>query len=48
MFNFLALYLISEFMVTYKLYNIVAFDWPHTFFTSKLFLFSISLLFVIR
>ena len=32
-------YLISEFLV-------VASDWPRTFFTARLFLFSISLLFV--
>ena len=33
-------YLISEFLVTYNHY------WPRTFFTARLFLFSISLLFV--
>ena len=43
MFNFLA-YLISEFLVAYI--TIVASDWPRTFFTPKVFLFSISLLFV--
>ena len=37
-------YLISEFLVAYI--TIVASDWPHTFFTLKVFLFSISLLFV--
>ena len=37
-------YLISEFLVAYL--TIVASDWPHTFFTPKVFLFSISLLFV--
>ena len=31
-------YLISEFLVTY---NIVASDWPRTFFIARLFLFSI-------
>ena len=40
MFNFLA----SEFLVAYI--TIVASDWSRTFFTSKVFLFSISLLFV--
>ena len=30
-------YLISEFLVAY---NIVASDWPRTFFTARLFLFS--------
>ena len=34
-------YLISEFLVAY-----ITIDWPHTFFTPKVFLFSISLLFV--
>ena len=38
------LYLISEFLVAYI--TIVASDWPRTFFTPKVFLFSISLLFV--
>ena len=37
-------YLISEFLVAYI--TIVASYWPHTFFTPKVFLFSISLLFV--
>ena len=37
-------YLISEFLVAYI--TIVASDWPRTFFTPKVFLFSISLLFV--
>ena len=37
-------YLISEFSVAYI--TIVASDWPRTFFTPKVFLFSISLLFV--
>ena len=37
-------YLISEFLVAYI--TIVASDWPRTFFTLKVFLFSISLLFV--
>ena len=37
-------YLISEFLVADI--TIVASDWPHTFFTPKVFLFSISLLFV--
>ena len=37
-------YLISEFLVAYII--IVASDWPRTFFTPKVFLFSISLLFV--
>ena len=32
-------YLISEFLVAYI--TIVASDWPHTFFTPKVFLFSI-------
>ena len=36
-------YLISEFLVAYI--TIVASDWPRTFFTPKVFLFSISLLF---
>ena len=40
MFDFLAL----EFLVAYI--TIVASDWPRTFFTPKVFLFSISLLFV--
>ena len=40
MFNFLA-YLISEFLVAYI--TIVASDWPRTFFTPKVFLFSIIL-----
>ena len=39
-------YLISEFLVAYI--TIVASDWPRTFFTPKVFLFSISLLFVNR
>ena len=34
-------YLISEFLVAYI--TIVASDWPRTFFTPKVFLFSISL-----
>ena len=33
-------YLISEFLVAYI--TIVASDWPHTFFTPKVFLFSLS------
>ena len=37
-------YLISEFLVAYI--TIVPSDWPRTFFTPKVFLFSISLLFV--
>ena len=37
MFNFLA----SEFLVAYI--TIVASDWPRTFFTPKVFLFSIQL-----
>ena len=37
-------YLISEFLVAYI--TIVASDWPRTFFTPKVFLFSISPLFV--
>ena len=37
-------YLISEFLVAYI--TIVASDWPRTFFIPKVFLFSISLLFV--
>ena len=37
-------YLISEFLVAYI--TIVASDWPRTFFTPKVFLFSTSLLFV--
>ena len=37
-------YLISEFLVTYI--TIVASDWPRTFFTPNVILFSISLLFV--
>ena len=40
MFNFLALLDIRVFG------RIVASDWPRTFFTPKVFLFSISLLFV--
>ena len=43
MFNFLALLDISTFG---RLYVFVASDWPRTFFTARLFLFSISLLFV--
>ena len=35
---------LSEFLVAYI--TIVASDWPRTFFTPKVFLFSISLLFV--
>ena len=35
-------YLISEFLVAYI--TIVASDWPRTFFTPKVFLFSIALL----
>ena len=38
-------YLISEILVAY---SNVASDWPRTFFTARLFLFSISLLFVNR
>ena len=34
-------YLISEFLVTYI--TIVASDWPRTFFTPKVFLFSIHI-----
>ena len=34
-------YLISEFLVAYI--TIVASDWPHIFFTPKVFLFSITL-----
>ena len=37
-------YLISEFLVAYI--TIVTSDWPSTCFTARLFLFSISLLFV--
>ena len=37
-------YLISEFLVAFI--TIVASDWPRTTFTPKVFLFSISLLFV--
>ena len=37
-------YLISELLVAYI--TIMASDWPRTFFTPKVFLFSISLLFV--
>ena len=40
MFNFLALLDIRVFGC---LYNLVASDWPRTFFTPKVFLFSISL-----
>ena len=40
MFNFLALLDIVAYI------TIVASDWPRTFFTPKVFLFSISLLFV--
>ena len=40
MFNFLALLDIRAYI------TIVASDWPRTFFTPKVFLFSISLLFV--
>ena len=36
-------YLISEF---WSLITIVASDWPRTFFTARLFLYNISLLFV--
>ena len=44
MFNFLALLdIIRSF---WSLITIVASDWPRTFFTARLFLFSISLLFV--
>ena len=39
-------YLISEFLVAYITIVSVASDWPRTFFTPKVFLFSISLLFV--
>ena len=35
-------YLISEFLVAYI--TIVASDWPRTFFTPKVFLFSISII----
>ena len=34
-------YLISEFLVAYIYITIVASDWPRTFFTPKVFLFSI-------
>ena len=44
MFNFLALLDIRVFGRLYI--TIVASDWPRTFFTPKVFLFSISLLFV--
>ena len=44
MFNFLALLDIRVF----GRLTIVASDWPRTFFTARLFLFSISLLFVNR
>ena len=37
-------YLISEFLVAYI--TIVASDWPRTFFTPKVFLFSISLTYI--
>ena len=37
-------YLISEFLVAYI--TIVASDWPRTFFTPKVFLFSISITFI--
>ena len=47
MFNFLALLDIRVFGRLYIAYiTIVASDWPRTFFTPKVFLFSISLLFV--
>ena len=39
-------YLISEILVAYNYSYNAASDWPHTFFTARLFLFSISLLFV--
>ena len=38
-------YLISEFLVAYI--TIVASDWPRTFFTPKVFLFSIALYWLI-
>ena len=38
-------YLISEFLVAYI--TIVASDWPRTFFTPKVFLFSIKLTYII-
>ena len=44
MFNFLAL-LDIRVLVAYTV-TIVASGWPHTFFIARLFLFSISLLFV--
>ena len=40
MFNFLALLVLVAYI------TIVASDWPRTFFTPKVFLFRISLLFV--
>ena len=43
MFNFLAL---LDIRVLVAYITIVASDWPRTFFTPKVFLFSISLLFV--
>ena len=39
-------YLISEFLVTYI--TIVASDWPRTFFTPKVFLFSIFFTFTVQ
>ena len=46
MFNFLAL--LDQYQSFWSLITIVASDWPRTFFTARLFLFSISLLFVNR
>ena len=39
-------YLISKILVAYNYSYNAASDWPHTFFIARLFLFSISLLFV--
>ena len=39
-------YLISKILVAYNYSYNAASDWPRTFFTARLFLFSISLLFV--
>ena len=39
-------YLISEFLVAYI--TIVASDWPRTFFTPKVFLFSIRYIYIVR
>ena len=39
-------YLISKILVTYNYSYNAASDWPRTFFTAMLFLFSISLFFV--